>query len=278
MVFSTGILFSLLLEARPNDGSRRKKRSDKKVYTAFVKLINPDFIEGKYKAFANEPNKLKNCTGQIAESVGIKDLTITSRFDNRVQRYDEDLLNQVSDFIDEFLDPNRLEWLCAALLEALSYASNPNDNQLFYVDSSKGQIAKQELLEQRSIHIEALILGLLHFTVTQDIANKDGRNLFLHLFNKPNIPNSPWSVKPEIGKTLVPITVVRNDTAARPAQYVPCVLEDRQNSTNDRSNAYTKTNSGSINGVNIAIGTIENGGKFEFIQASRDVHIHRGDK
>lgn len=274
MVFSAGILFSLLLEARPNDGTRRKERSDKNAYSAFAKLINPNFRESVHKAYSNEITKLKNCTGQISDSIGIRDITIMNRFDGLVQQYDEDLLNQVSIFIDEFLDPARLEWLCSALLEALSYASKPDEDQLLYVNRTKGQICKRELLEQQEVHIEALILGLLHFTVTQGIANKDGRGLFAHLFNEPSVSNSPWTVKPEVGKALVPITVIRNDTADRPVHFVPYVYEDKQEDSGYKSHSNSRTNASPMNGLNIAIGTIENGGKFEFINAQRDVHIH----
>lgn len=235
-----GILFSLLLKAiKPRTKARNKLNggsdglSETNIMTGLVKVVTGTTSPiPKGGTLRKSTTHFKTCKNYSPLYIPFTDLNVIRSFEASVKQNDSDLLNRMSEFINEFLDTNRSEWLVKAIIEVILNDSEIPLNRNFTIAQGKF-LSKEELAHITEIELPIFMLSVLDFILHERKDNSKGRQTF-EAWHSQKGPRSQWIFRSDIGNFLTQKIKIISDSNPPEPESVQSQASKSQYSTADK--------------------------------------------
>ena len=219
-----GTLFTLLTSEYAKRPNTKKKLtvlgqtstvSENSMFVSFFRLLNPNHQPYNPGTMRNSASCFKNCTQANGAEFPLNDSSYTKAFHTRVMNSYKSVLSDATDYCRYFLrveDTEAMTWLVRALLELLSEDTTISGKHNFYALPSGKTISKSDLLTLKTIHLPALLVGLLDYIVIYAQNNKIGAKTIFLWQERKDEKYQAAKLRQSIGATINrPITVVIDD-------------------------------------------------------------------
>lgn len=132
-----------------------------------------------------------------SEYMPFDDETRVAAFDTAVTSSYSKPLEEMAGLVDSVIDPGKDAWLANTSLALLESDTTIPDTALFYATSNGSPLAKRQLCETPDVCLEALLLGLWHYIVTEVRDNKVGKETMDRWLTRPAVKGAPLQVDEE---------------------------------------------------------------------------------
>lgn len=187
-----GTFFTLLLQARKQRSKPREHRrgerdglSDTDTLIGLIKIVSPDYCEPTattIKTFKGNTFDFKSCKISGNTYLPFSDTQEVGAFDNRVQTEYGSVLNDMREFVVNFIDVGTRSHkdirLSKALLELIDVDESILERQEFYIFESGQTATKSDLREMTDVCLPAFLLGVWHFVLTERKDNTIGKETY----------------------------------------------------------------------------------------------------
>lgn len=210
-----GTLFDLILEAlkprtkarnKLNGGSDGLKLSDVLaglIYVVTGEDVNPYAGDTLKKCASN----FKKCEPGEGAYLPFSDPSTVSAFHSEIERKSPDLQKRMSEFIEQYLNANKCEWLIRALID-LMQQDEAVDNSIEIAVSYTATVAVAKLGEVDLFICQPFLLSVLDYVLQNCPDAESGKATFESWYEQAT-PRSEWKFKKTntIGQRIHPITV-----------------------------------------------------------------------
>lgn len=202
----TGGTFMVLLgeSRRPNQKARASVmgKSDglnnQELLKALIRIFDKRYLEPPATTFKQNCSAYRSCELAHGTYLPFNDVEVVSRFDLEVTSQFTTALGRMSTFIDRFIDVDQNgAALAKRLLGLVEADTSIGNDQALHVLESGTPVSKAELLNRDEICLDALLLGIWHYIVTQVSDNRCGRATFEYWHERPTQRRSQWKLLPE---------------------------------------------------------------------------------
>lgn len=202
-----GIFFDLLLQARkPRRKARDKQKggtdglSDPDVMKGLVYVLTGDRLNS-CGDFSKSTSEYKTCKCNSNTYIPFEETATVSSFTDALKRKDSDLQIRMSEFIDNFINPAKIEWLVKALIETIHEDDDISNATLFSIDQTRS-ITVTELLSVKEVEIEIFLLSIFGYILQNRTDNSLGLDTFHAWFGRKS-EHSEWKFTNEsIGSSI----------------------------------------------------------------------------
>lgn len=115
---------------------------------------------------------VKTCGDSHESYFGFCDYDLRREFDEDVRSGSSTAIYLMSEFVKDFIDPDKYEQLVRCLLGLILDDEEIEPNEVLLIRDGGKPVAKSELLAEDGYHIEAFLLGVWHYV----IMNRHGDN------------------------------------------------------------------------------------------------------
>ncbi len=204
-----GTFFTLLLQARKQRKvirgryeNKRDNLSEPNVFAGMIRVVKPEYIEPEkqkaelkeqeWKKLKKPTSIFKNCKGtEKSASFPFMLPSIIEIFDKRVRNEYKAALNDMQEFMNDFIDIGIGIWLVERLLDLVEFDKSIRDTDVFYVCKNGQPMSKTELcdLSKRDLEVclSAFLLGIWHFIICNKPDNTEGRNTIISWYEKNEV-------------------------------------------------------------------------------------------
>jgi len=190
-----GTFLTLLLEVRHQRTGIRERYENKRdpfsesnTFAGLIKVIKPDYIapedqaddkrERERKLLKTVTSNYKNCNdAEDSLSIPFHSQPVRDIFDKLVTYEYIEALRRMQNFVDNFIDENKCQWLIIKLLGLIEADESIDDNDEFYV-THNGPTRRSKLCSQPNtelcVSLPAFLLGVWHFIVIKRQNNSIG--------------------------------------------------------------------------------------------------------
>ena len=202
-----GIFFDLLLQARkPRRKARDKQKggtdglSDPDVMKGLVYVLTGDRLNS-CGDFSKSTSEYKTCKCNSNTYIPFEETATVSSFTDALKRKDSDLQIRMSEFIDIFIIPAKIEWLVKALIETIHEDNTINNDTIFAINQTRS-ITVTELLSVNTVEIEIFLLSIFGYILQNRTDNSLGLDTFHAWFGRKS-EHSEWKFTNEsIGSSI----------------------------------------------------------------------------
>lgn len=202
-----GIFFDLLLQARkPRRKARDKQKggtdglSDPDVMKGLVYVLTGDRLNS-CGDFSKSTSEYKTCKCNSNTYIPFEETATVSSFTDALKRKDSDLQIRMSEFIDNFINPAKIEWLVKALIETIHEDNTINNDTIFAINQTRS-ITVTELLSVNAVEIEIFLLSIFGYILQNRTDNSLGLDTFHAWFGRKS-EHSEWKFTNEsIGSSI----------------------------------------------------------------------------
>lgn len=164
--FLTQVLRARPVLTTPTDHTRRHKESLSEQET-FRRLISiyqmNDFLDcSSLKTYTSQ---FKTCTNSLEAFASFSDTDMKWAFDKDVKSSDSSALILMSEFVQEFTDPDKYIQLIRCLLGMIKSDCTIESDTPFYIFENGAFATKEKLIGMTSFTIEPFLLGIWHFII-----------------------------------------------------------------------------------------------------------------
>lgn len=203
-----GTFFDLLIQARRQRTSARKRTdgekdglSDREMLEALIKVAFPDFTAPAGRSMSTYTSSYKSCRLSSNEYLPFENTELVSNFDRLVKEDYGIALKRMSNFSEQFLDEKGMgNWLVRAIMETVHYDDSITD-EVFYIDGPGQEFDKKHLTAAENISLQAFLLGIWHFIVTERPDNTVGAATYDAWNKKSSSLRGKRTFVSDIGKT-----------------------------------------------------------------------------
>lgn len=197
----TGGTFMVLLErAQPAGGSRRSsingepdRRNNRELLESLIRLADPAYQQPPESTFKQNTSEYRACKCAHGTYLPFDQQEFVAGFDAAVSGDLQTTLERTSDFVDQFVDvENKGERLVQRLIGLVEADDTIPDVAVLSMHPEGQLLTKSELTGATAVCIEALLLGVWHYIVTQVPDNTLGRPTFELWHQKPASTGAPW--------------------------------------------------------------------------------------
>lgn len=192
-----GILFNLLLEA----GKNRQKARDRSNYggdglsnTAVLRkliyVITGEEAHAAGSTFNKNTTQFRTCKLSGNTYIPFEEVATSTAFSASAERKNSDLLKRMSEFVNEFTNLEKAEWLVKAIFDVIVNDKEINDETEFNISISES-VCKKNLYDVRNVVLQPLLISVLNFILKNRQDNTKGRATF-EAWYKQSAKNSPW--------------------------------------------------------------------------------------
>lgn len=170
-----GTFFVMLLQARAARSKARDKLSggtdglsDSDVLSGLIYVYTGNKTECHISSIRKATSEFKGCKSNGNTYVPFNASGDAENFNYAVKNNYSDILGRMSEFVEQYIDRNKVDRLVRAILEVIEQdSSGIPDETDFYVLPNGRPIKKRELLALDTIVIEAFLVGILHYIQTE---------------------------------------------------------------------------------------------------------------
>lgn len=185
-----GTFFTLVLQdvkqrisAREHYKGESDGLNDPDILIGLITVINPDYVRPQ-KSLKTKTNDYKSCKHSKGQYLPFGNTPEINEFDKRVKEDYSTALNDMTKFVEEYLEvgsSGKREYrLVKALLDLIQQDDTitDGDNDSMYVLPNGDALKKSQILELQEIHLPAFLLGVWHYCSTKRKNNKVGENTY----------------------------------------------------------------------------------------------------
>jgi len=184
-----GTVFTLVLEARRQRTSQRSRYegeqdglSQTETLAGLGRVVYPEYEPPKNRqTFKTNVNAYKSCTDE-GSNLSFLFPSAKDAFDNRVKTEYPKALQEMCDFVDQFLEVgtsiHNEEKLVKALLDLIATDASIADQQEFFISCGGKGISKANIRLLSDFTLQPFLLGVWHYAVTKQLNNKLGKETF----------------------------------------------------------------------------------------------------
>ena len=110
-------------------------------------------------------SQFKTCTNSLETFTSFSDADMKWSFDKDVKSSDSSALILMSEFVQEFTDPDKYIQLTRCLLGVIKSDHTIESDTPFYIFENGAFVTKEKLIEMESFVIEPFLLGIWHFII-----------------------------------------------------------------------------------------------------------------
>ena len=110
-------------------------------------------------------SQFKTCTNSLEAFTSFSDADMKWSFDKDVKSSDSSALILMSEFVQEFTDPDKYIQLTRCLLGMIKSDHTIKSDTPFYIFENGAFVTKEKLIEMESFVIEPFLLGIWHFII-----------------------------------------------------------------------------------------------------------------
>ena len=110
-------------------------------------------------------SQFKTCTNSLEAFTSFSDADMKWSFDKDVKSSDSSALILMSEFVQEFTDPDKYIQLTRCLLGMIKSDHTIESDTPFYIFENGAFVTKEKLIEMESFVIEPFLLGIWHFII-----------------------------------------------------------------------------------------------------------------
>ena len=212
-----GTLFSLLLQARKtrtkardkfNGGSDGLKETD--VMMGLVEVVTGDsFDSSQGKTFAKATSQFKTCQEYGPTYIPFTEPSVISAFNDSIKQKSPDLLIRMSEFIKQYINEMRSEWLVKALIEVIQKDDEIPEGNLFSI-SLEREVARKEFDSITDVELPMFLLSVIGFILNERKDNTKGRSTF-EAWHTQSGSQSPWKYKATVGSLITRSIAVKTE-------------------------------------------------------------------
>lgn len=192
-----GILFNLLLEVGKN---RRKARdsikygsdglSNTAVLRKLIYVVTGEEARAAGSTFDKNTTQFRTCELNGNTYIPFEEVSTSTAFSAAAGRKNSDLLKRMSEFIGEFINSEKAEWLVKAIFDVISNDEEIGDETEFNISISES-VCKKNLYDVRNVVLQPFLISVLNFILKNRQDNTKGRATF-EAWYKQSAKNSPW--------------------------------------------------------------------------------------
>ena len=205
-----GTFFLLLLLARKerkqfraNQSNFADELSDKHLMAGLIQVFNDTnifytkdmgFDTKILYSIKTHTSRYKNCDISYG---GCLDFNNPSKLDefNKILTNNYDVIkSRFSEFIELFIDENKINRLAKQLIQLIFDAINIDDNSLFFINDGTNPITRKQIRKMNTIVIENLLTGIFHYILNKCQDNTKGKATYLMWTDEPNGENQPRQI------------------------------------------------------------------------------------
>ncbi len=199
----TGGTFMVLLErARPTGGSRRSsisgepdRRNNRELLGSLIRLADEAYQQPPESTFKQNTSEYRACKLAQGTYLPFDQQEFVAGFDTAASDALRTALDRTADFVDQFIDvENKGGRLVQRLIGLIEADDTIPDGAVLSMRPEGQSLAKSELAGATTVCIEALLLGVWHYIVTQVPDNTLGRPTFELWHHKPATTGAPWKL------------------------------------------------------------------------------------
>lgn len=194
-----GILFNLLLEAGKN---RRKARgsvsygadglSNTAVLRKLIYVVTGEEARAAGSTFDKNTTQFRTCELNGNTYIPFQEVSTATAFLTAAERKNSDLQKRMSEFVSEFINAEKAEWLVKALFDVIVNDKDISGETEFYISASE-PISKKKLCEVKRVVLPDFLISVLSFILRNRLDNTKGRATFEAWYNQ-SAKNSPWKL------------------------------------------------------------------------------------
>ena len=237
-----GIFFSLILQARKSRTKARDKfdggsdgLSDTDIMAGLIEVVTGDhFTPFQGKTFSKATSQFKSCQKYGATYIPFTSPSVISAFNSAVNKKDPDLLKRMSEFIDNFINEMRAEWLVKALLEVIGEETTKDVTEPVFCVADAVSVSRKDIDSITEVDLPVFLISILAFILNERKDNTEGRATF-EAWHTHDGAKSPWRFHSNIGNAITrPISVkFRNPT-------IPIISSAQQKNSESEKDENTK--------------------------------------
>lgn len=203
-----GTLFALLNQSKktttriPLGNAEQITVTDSLLLAEFIKIFNPDFSLPSGKSFSTVCNKFKSCQSIKSSYLPFDDSTLMAIFENE---YNDNYLKQLArvvDFTNIFIMSRQMPWLVCSILELIESDTSILSDEVIYKTPDGVCVTKEMLNSIDEVILQPLILGLMHYIVSNRPDNTIGQDTFNDWFTSPDSKGGRYVFTSDIGTSL----------------------------------------------------------------------------
>ena len=118
-------------------------------------------------SFNTQKTEYKTCEGEGGWTLPFNEQPSIVGYTSRVEHQYRKALEDMRDFVDEFITEGKMLWLVKAALDILSKDKTIDDDTKFFVLPCGRLLAKKDILKMEEIQIEPFLIGMWYFILKE---------------------------------------------------------------------------------------------------------------
>ncbi len=187
--FAGGIFFALILRSlKPISEETESYIEDPKYPSTLhvmedlmkVILLNDNIV--LTTTFKKNVSEYKTCKYNGGNNIPFNDSATLHAFDSGIKKNYQSYRNKMVDFLDEYIDVSKVEWLIDKCLKLLYMDNDTEAEHPFFVLPSGSSIKYTDIFSMNKIDYPSFLLGVLHFILLNRQNNICGREAYMKIF------------------------------------------------------------------------------------------------
>ncbi len=176
-----GTFLAQILRARPQLASatehtkcQKESLSEQETFRRLISIFQlSDFFGGT--SLKPYTSKFKSCSDSLEAYTQFSDYDLRRKFDEDIKSTNSKALQMTSEFVLEFIDPNKYVQLIRSLLGLIDEDKKIDADDEFFIDGTSHPTKKKELNSVDTFYIESFVLGVWHYVIMhRHDKNKNG--------------------------------------------------------------------------------------------------------
>ena len=166
-----GTFLTQILRARPKLATateytkqRKEKLSEQETFRRLISIYHMNDFP-VYSSLKTYTSKYKTCIDSLESFALFSDNDMKRAFDEDVRSHNSLALSMMSDFVPEFIEPQKYSLLVRCLLDMVKSDVTIMPDTVFYISDDFILITKEKLILMDSFVIERFLLGMWHFII-----------------------------------------------------------------------------------------------------------------
>ena len=186
-----GVFFGLLTQLKYSNNSLDYKNvtydnvTDPILMAELIYVVTKSMPNYKKSGFAKDVSKYRNCNYNGGDNVPLNRHDSVTYFNDSVINHYSEALNRMINFTEHCFNPHnkqQMTWLTSTLLSLIELDTIIDDRAEFYISSDACPTPKYKLINSTCVDFQALLLGILHYIISHNITNTDGKGTYELLF------------------------------------------------------------------------------------------------
>ena len=167
-----GVLFNLMTDVMSGRGNARAyQKGIKSTNTEKSMMMKLSEIlcgsPNSDNSFNTQKSEYKTCEGEGGWTLPFNEQPSIAGYTSRVEHQYRKALEDMRDFVDEFITEGKMLWLVKATLDILSKDKTIDDDTKFFVLPCGRLLAKKDILMMEEIQIEPFLIGMWYFILKE---------------------------------------------------------------------------------------------------------------